>query len=113
MVRIAYSANRFSDTFKARLRDLITIFSAEPGRMIRFDLETYSYDFFPYPFTPESGMCSWFIDCSLPADELAEEVSLFRAEAKEAFARLKEIAPKSSTSEHLKKDPARQNHYSK
>ena len=101
MVRIAYSANRFSDTFKARLRDLITIFSAEPGRMIRFDLETYSYDFFPYPFTPESGMCSWFIDCSLPADELAEEVAIFRDDAKEAFTALRTELPRSARVRNL------------
>ena len=101
MMRIAYSANRFSDTYKARLRDLITIFSAEPGRMIRFDLETYSYDFFPYPFTPESGMCSWFIDCSLPADELSEEVAIFREDAKEAFAALRTELPRSARVRNL------------
>ena len=101
MMRIAYSANRFPDTYKARLRDLITIFSSEPGRMIRFDLETYSYDFFPYPFTPESGMCSWFIDCSLPADELSEEVAIFREDAKEAFAALRTELPRSARVRNL------------
>ena len=94
LMRLAYNSNRFSDSYKSRLRDLITIFSSEPGRMLRFDLESYECTPFEYPFTTGSSVRSWFIDCSLPADELAEEVSLFRAEAKEAFARLKEIAPK-------------------
>ena len=94
LMRLAYNSNRFSDSYKSRLRDLITIFSSEPGKMLRFDLESYECTPFEYPFTTGSSVRSWFIDCSLPADELAEEVSLFRAEAKEAFARLKEIAPK-------------------
>ncbi len=94
MVRLAYNANRFSDTYKSRLRDLITIFSAEPGKMIHFDLETYDYSFFPYPFTPESGVASWFIDCSLPADELSEEVAIFRVDAAQAFQKLREGLPK-------------------
>ncbi len=94
MMRLAYNSNRFSDTYKARLRDLITIFSSEPGKMLRFDLETYECVSFPYPFTAESGTGSWFIDCSLPADELSEEVAIFRTEAAQAFSRLREVMPR-------------------
>ena len=94
LMRLAYNSNRFSDVYKSRLRDLITIFSSEPGKMIRFDLETYDYSFFPYPFTKESGVGSWFIDCALPADELSEEVAIFRTEACAAFACLKVVMPR-------------------
>ena len=94
LMRLAYNSNRFSDSYKARLRDLITIFSSKPGKMIHFDLETYDYSFFPYPFTEESGVGSWFIDCSLPADELSEEVAIFRKEAAAAFIQLKNELPR-------------------
>ncbi len=90
LVRLAYNSKRFSDVYKSRLRDLITIFSSEPGKMIRFDLETYEYTSFDYPFIPERGYGSWFIDCALPAYELAEEVAIFRVEADKAFSALRE-----------------------
>ena len=101
LVRLAYNANRYSDTYKSRLRDLITIFSSEPGKMLRFDLETYAYTSFPYPFTAESGTGSWFIDCSLPADELSEEVAIFRTEAGKAFSALRESALKGTKPRNL------------
>ena len=94
MVRLAYNSNRYSDVYRSRLRDLITIFSSEPGKMLRFDLESYDYSFFQYPFVSGSGIGSWFVDCSLPAEELAEEVAIFRGEARKAFAALKESMPK-------------------
>lgn len=94
MVRLAYNSNRYSDVYRSRLRDLITIFSSEPGKMLRFDLESYDYSFFQYPFVSGSGIGSWFVDCSLPAEELAEEVAIFRSEARKAFAALKESMPK-------------------
>ncbi len=94
LVRLAYNSKRFSDTYKSRLRDLITIFSSEPGKMLRFDLETYEYASFDYPFTAGHDMGSWFIDCSLPAYELAEEVAIFRADAERAFTALRESLPK-------------------
>ena len=94
MVRLAYNSNRYSDVYRSRLRDLITIFSSEPGKMLRFDLESYDYSFFQYPFVSGSGIVSLFVDCSLPAEELAEEVAIFRSEARKAFAALKESMPK-------------------
>ena len=93
-MRIAFNSNRYSDVYKSRLRDLITIFSSEPGKMLRFDLESYEYSSFPYPFTANSNTGSWFIDCALPADELSQEVSIFRKDAKEAFECLKSEMPK-------------------
>ncbi len=93
-MRIAFNSNRYSEVYKSRLRDLITIFSSEPGMMLRFDLESYEYSSFPYPFTSSSGTGSWFIDCALPADELSQEVAIFREEAKKAFECLKAEMPK-------------------
>ena len=101
LVRMAYNSNRFSDTYRSRLRDLITIFSSEPGKLLHFDLETYECTPFSYPFRPESGVGSWFIDCSLPADELSEEVAIFRMEARKAFEVLKENLPRGTKARNL------------
>ena len=95
-MRLAYNANRYSDVYQSRLRDLITIFSADPGKMIFFDLDSYDYAFIDYPFRKGSGVGSYFIDCSLPADELAVEVALFRQNASKAFGMLKSMMPKGS-----------------
>ena len=84
MIRLSYGANRFTDVYSSRLRDLITIFTAEPGKVIFFDLETYDYKFIDYAFTKGSGVGSFFIDCGLPSEELAEEVAFFRESCEEA-----------------------------
>ena len=93
-VRLAFSTNRFSEVYKLRLRDLITIFTAEPGKIIFFDLESYDYESFDYPFVKGSGVGSYFIDCSLPEGELSEEVIIFRENCVEAAKRMKEILPR-------------------
>ena len=78
MMRLSFGANRYISKYGSRLRDLITLFTAVPGRIIFFDLESYDYDSYSYPFTSGSGIGSYFIDCSLPEDELSAEVEIFR-----------------------------------
>ena len=92
-VRYAYSVNKYTDKYKSRLRDLITIFTAEQGKMMLFDLETCAHKTFDYPFRKGGKTGSWFIDCSLPADELSSEVSLFRENAEAAFSMLRSMLP--------------------
>ena len=93
LVRYAYSVNKYTDKYKSRLRDLITIFTAEQGKMMLFDLETCAHKTFDYPFRKGGKTGSWFIDCSLPADELSSEVSLFRENAEAAFSMLRSMLP--------------------
>ncbi len=93
-VRLAFSTNRFSEIYKLRLRDLITIFTASPGKIIFFDLESYEYESIDYPFVKGSGVGSYFIDCNLPEGELSEEVTLFRANCIDAAKRMKDILPR-------------------
>ncbi len=91
MIRLAYGANRFATVYASRLRDLITIFTAEEGKVIFFDLETYNHKSIDYPFLKGRGAGSYFIDCGLPPEELAEEVEFFRescGEAREAGKKL-------------------------
>ncbi len=109
-MRLAYNSNRYSDSYQSRLRDLITIFTAEPGKMIHFDLDSYDYSFYDYPFVKGSGIGSYFIDCALPADELSEEVALFRRTAAKASAVLKSELPKGYKLRTLTKKELLQNH---
>ena len=78
MMRLGFSVNRFMTRYGSRLRDLVTLFTAEPGKVIFFDLESYDYSSYDYPFVAENGIGSYFIDCSLPEDELSGEVDIFR-----------------------------------
>ena len=78
MMRLGFSANRFTTKYGSRLRDLVTLFTAESGKVIFFDLESYDYSSYDYPFVADSGIGSYFIDCSLPEDELSGEVDIFR-----------------------------------
>ena len=84
MMRLSFSANRYLTRYGSRLRDLITLFTAEPGKVIFFDLESYDYEHCDYPFVKESGVGSYFIDCSLPEDELSGEVEIFRGDCVKA-----------------------------
>ncbi len=78
MMRLGFSVNRFMTRYGSRLRDLVTLFTSEPGKVIFFDLESYDYSSYDYPFVAENGIGSYFIDCSLPEDELSGEVDIFR-----------------------------------
>ena len=93
MMRLSFSANRFTSRFGSRLRDLVTLFTAEPGKIIFFDLESYDYSSFDYPFVRESGVGSYFIDCSLPEDELSGEVDIFRENCVKAASSIKSSLP--------------------
>lgn len=88
-MRLAYTSNKYSDTYKSRLRDLVTIFTSERGKMLLFDSDSCTFKTFEYPFQTGGKVGSWFIDCSLPADELSAEVAIFRQNAMKAFALLK------------------------
>ncbi len=94
LISFAYGANRFSEIYNSRLRDIITIFTAERGKVIFFDTESYDYQYYDYPFTKDKGIGCYFIDCALPPDELAEEVSYFRSVCQEASEASKKLIPK-------------------
>ena len=78
LTRLGFNSKRFLKGYEPRMRDLITLFTAEPGKVIRYNLDTYDYEFCKYPFVRGSGVVTWFIDCSLPDGELEGEVDDFR-----------------------------------
>ena len=93
MMRLSFGANRYITRYGSRLRDLVTLFTAEQGRIIFFNLESYDYEAFDYPFTASGGVGSYFIDCSLPEDELSAEVEIFRENCVKAAKMTKEALP--------------------
>ena len=93
MMRLSFGANRYTSKYGSRLRDLITLFTAEPGKIIFFDLESYAYDAYDYPFISENGIGSYFIDCALPEDELSSEVEIFRDSCVKAAKQTKDALP--------------------
>lgn len=78
LIRLGFNSKRFLKDYEPRMRDLITLFTAEPGKIIRYNLDNYNYDYCDYPFVRGSGVVTWFIDCSLPDGELEGEVDDFR-----------------------------------
>ena len=94
LVRLAFSTNRYSEIYKLRLRDLVTIFTAVPGKILFADLESYDFEMIDYPFVKGSGTGSFFIDCRLPEGELSEEVEYFRENCSEASRRMKDVLPR-------------------
>ncbi len=90
MMRLSFSANRFMSKYSSRLCDLVTLFTAESGKIIFFDLESYDYTTFDYPFVNGFGVGSYFIDCSLPEGELSGEVAIFRESCRQGALLAKE-----------------------
>ena len=78
LIRLGFNSKRFLKDYEPRMRDLITLFTADPGKIIKYNLDTYDYDYCCYPFVRGSGAITWFIDCSLPEGELEGEVDDFR-----------------------------------
>ena len=94
MVRICFGANRFSQIYNARLRDLVTIFSAEKGKVIFFDLDSYEYRSADYPFISSEGASSYFIASSIPYSVLTPEEDEFRSECDELFQLVRAKVPR-------------------
>ena len=95
MVRLAFGANRFSPFYNARLRDLVTIFSAEKGSVVFFDLDSYEYKFLKYPFDDFEGIGSYLISSAIPYSVLTPEEDEFRDECDIIFQALKAKLPRS------------------
>lgn len=95
MVRLAFGANRFSPFYNARLRDLVTIFSAEKGSVVFFDLDSYEYKFQKYPFDDFEGIGSYLISSAIPYSVLTPEEDEFRDECDIIFQALKAKLPRS------------------
>lgn len=94
MVRIAFGANRFSPIYNARLRELITIFTAEKDSVIFFDLDSFEYKAIKYPFVNMNGIKSYLIASSIPYSVLTPEEEEFREECDGIFQVLKTKVPR-------------------
>ncbi len=89
MVRVAFNANRFTPIYNARLRDLITIFSAKAGKVILYDLESYEYKLVEYPFIGFEGCSTYLVSSSIPYSVLTPEEDEFRSECEDIFQRIR------------------------
>lgn len=94
MVRTAFNANRFTPIYNARLRDLITIFSAEKGNVLFFDLDSYDCKFAKYPFSSEKGISTYLLSSSIPYSVLTPEEEEFRFECEQIFQGIKPRLPR-------------------
>lgn len=94
MLKLAYSANGFSELFQTRLRDLITIFTAKKDNVIFFDLESYEYKMFEYPFNSIPGVKSFLLSTSLPYSVLTPEMEEFRLSVLSLMQDVKSRLPK-------------------
>ena len=94
MVRTAFNANRFTPIYNARLRDLITIFSAEKGNVVFFDLDSYDYKFAKYPFVGKTEITTYLLSSSIPYSVLTPEEDEFRYECDQIFQSIKPKVPR-------------------
>ncbi len=94
MLKLAFNANRFSELFQARLRDLISIFTSRKGNLIFFDLESYDYKIIEYPFSSLPELKSILISTSLPYSVLTPEMEEFRVSVNSVLQEVKNRLPK-------------------
>ena len=101
-IRIAYRVATEYCGISIRLRDLITVSYAQPGKVFHFDLQSSSYELMDYPFMNSEdprggGLYAIIVDPSLPPQILRDEIEEKRADAHECCRELRKHLPEDYT----------------
>lgn len=92
MKRIAYTANRFSNVYQARLRDLIVLLYSEENSLMFFDLDSYRYEYSNCKMP--DGVTSLFVSTSIPFSVLTPEFDDFNENLSELVEDISSRIPK-------------------
>ena len=104
--KMAFSSNRFSQAFQARLRDLITLLYSKEDNLMFFDLSNHSYEFLEYP--KKDNVSSLLISTAIPYTILTPELEEFRQEANEVVGLIRKKLPKTMSIKNLNEKNIRQ-----
>ena len=101
-IRIAYRVATEYCSISIRLRDLITVSYAQPGKVFHFDLQSSSYELMDYPFMNSEdprggGLYAIIVDPSLPPQILRDEIEEKRADAHDCCRELRKHLPQDYT----------------
>ncbi len=92
MIKLCYQACAFYPGMNCRYRDIMTLFNAEPGKLLFFDLGPMRFEKTDYPFgSPEEGAYGIILDPKVPPQLLRGEIEEKRKEAEIYCKRLSAI----------------------